>query len=446
MKYNVKPVGEKLHEGVVSAVPINNMARLRRSVCSCLLGEREFYEDGQSIFDRITNLSMKVSIGELAALAIETRKVHKLRSVPLLLLSVLAERGQGAMVADTINEVITRPDQMTEFLAIHAERHKVGLDKIKPIISAQMKKGLARCFQKFDKYQLGKYNRDGMIKLKDVLFLVHPKPLNSEQAQWWNDLANDKLEAPYTWEVELSAGKDKNTTFTNLLTEGKLGYLALLRNLRNMYESSVSLPLVKKAILARKGAQDVLPFRYVAAARQAPAFTTELSMAMQKGVEELEHLSGNTIVLVDVSGSMDAKLSAKSDITRMDAAATLAAILPGYKKVFTFSSKTVEVKNLSGGIEGIKQIISSQGHSFTNLADAIKTANQYPYDRLVVITDEQANVGKMVAPKTKNAYMINVASYKNGVGYGGNWIHIDGFSENVLRFVREIEKLPEDWL
>jgi hypothetical protein len=44
------------------------------------------------------------------------------------------------------------------------------------MLPAQMRKGLARAFGKFDEYQLAKYDRDGVVKLRDVLRLARPKP------------------------------------------------------------------------------------------------------------------------------------------------------------------------------------------------------------------------------------------------------------------------------
>jgi hypothetical protein len=37
--------------------------------------------------------------------------------------------------------------------------------------------------------------------------------------------------------------------------------------------------------------------------------------------------------------------------------------------------------------------------------------------------------------------MVNVAPYQNGVGYNDGWIHVDGFAENVIRFIVESEAL-----
>lgn len=89
---------------------------------------------------------------------------------------------------------------------------------------------------------------------------------------------------------------------------------------------------------------------------------------------------------------------------------------------------------------GVDAIIRSQQHGSTNLGDAVKRINQeVEHDRLIVITDEQSG-SRVPDPIVDKAYMINVASYQNGVGYG-KWTHIDGFSESVIRFIRELEEL-----
>lgn len=233
------------------------------------------------------------------------------------------------------------------------------------------------------------------------------------------------------------------------MKEGKLGYLALLRNLRNMVDSGVDEELVKRCILARlNGADRVLPFRYIAASRAAPRYERELDQALIASLGQLPKLTGKTIVLVDVSGSMDHKLSAKSDLTRLDAAAALASIIDGNVQVFSFSNDVVEVPPRKG-MAGIDAIHRSQAHSGTRLFEAVNLINgKFTYDRLIVITDEQAagdrpsyyrSAGSLSDPKGRG-YMINVASARNGVGYG-KWLHLDGFSENVIRFIHEFESV-----
>jgi 60 kDa SS-A/Ro ribonucleoprotein len=421
---------EITHEGGRAFGHLSPEQRLRRSLMSCLLWEREFYEDGVSIADRLAEAAKACKPETVAALALEARSTFNLRHAPLLLLSVLAETGAGkpGLVSSAVESVIQRADELTELLAIYWRNGR------KPL-PAQFKKGLAKAFQKFDAYRLAKYNRDGAIKLRDVLFLVHAKPKDAEQAAVWKRLVDGTLEAPDTWEVSLSGGKDKRETFERLLKEGQLGYLALLRNLRNMSEAGVDEGLVRDAILARVGAKRVLPFRYVAAARAAPRFEPYIDQALSEAISEAPALSGKTVVLVDVSGSMSNRLSSKSDLTRMDAAAALASIVHGDIRVFTFSQAVAEVPPRRG-MAGIDAVIRSQPHGGTYLAAAVDWINRnVQHDRIIVVTDEQSHDG-ICDPVAKDAYLINVASYQNGVGYG-RWTHIDGFSEAVLRFIAE---------
>lgn len=417
------------HEGAV-AKRITPEQELRRSVLSCLLWEREAYEGGEAIADRILRLADQVSTGTLGKLAVEARTDFNLRHVPLLLLSALVKRG-GAGVADAVADAIQRPDELTELLAIYWRNGKTPLSK-------QLQRGLAKAFGKFNEYQLAKYDREGPVRLRDVLFLSHAKPADDEQAALFKRVADRQLVTPDTWEVALSGGADKKEAFTRLLSEGQLGYLALLRNLRNMTGAGVEDALIRDAIIARKGAQRVLPFRYVAAARACPQMEPYLDQALCEAVTASPRLPGKTVVLVDVSRSMDMALSAKSDLKRIDAAAALASVISGDVRVFTFSHQVVEVPPRRG-MAGVDAVIRSQPHGGTYLGAAVQAVNsQVAHDRLIVITDEQS-ADRVPDPICKHAYMINVASAKNGVGYG-RWNHIDGFSEAVLRFIPEFER------
>lgn len=442
MRLNVaKTNPHRTFEGAPAIAPKNALAELRRAVASCLLWEDQFYENGVSIADRIKALVAQTEPAGVAALAVEARTQMKLRHAPLWLLTALAACGNGAS-AETYAATINRADEMGEMLSMFWKDGKRPLPK-------QMKLGLAQAFAKFNAYQLSKYNRKVAVSLKDVLRLVHPKPANDEQAALWKKIVDGTLESPDTWEVALSGGADKKETFERLLREGNLGYLALLRNLRNMIEAGVDSTLIRDAILARKGAHNVLPFRYVAAARYAPQYEPALDEALCAAVEGLPILPGKTAVLVDVSGSMNDKLSAKSDLTRRDAASALACIIHGDVRLFSFADLVVEVPPRRGmaGIDAIKQ---SQPTGGTRLFDAIAAVNnEVEYDRIIVITDEQAtdptrfghwirgNITQMPMPKGKG-YLINVAGAANGVAFGP-WVSISGFSENVLRFIGEHE-------
>ena len=422
--------------GGSTAARITPIQQLRRSVLSCLLWEREFYEAGTTIAARIKALVPMCAARDVAALAIEARQVQHLRHVPLFLMRELARLSPpGGLVASTLPAVIQRADELAEFMALYWADGKRPLSK-------QVRRGLATAFLKFDAYQIGKYNREKAVTLRDVMFMVHPKPTSDAQAALFRQLADGTVPVPDTWETELSAGKDKRATFIRLITEGKLGYSALLRNLRGMAEAGVPVELVQRAILERRGGADkVLPFRFIAAARAAPQFEPQLDVAMMAGVEGMPKLPGRTLVMVDVSGSMDRVLSAKSDLTRADAAAALASIIPCEAlRVMTFSDMVVECPPRRG-MAGVDVIRNSQRHSGTALAHAVNGINQkVDYDRLIVITDEQAtDSGRCKPHPNAKGYMINVASAKNGIGYGA-WTHIDGFSEGVLRWIHEYER------
>lgn len=429
MQTNSRTRAERTHEGAVAA-RLTPLAQLRRSLMSCMLWEREFYEDGVDIAERITQLCSRVLPSEIAALAIEAREVGKLRHAPLLLLVALVKHGRGALVGDTVARVIRRADELSELLALYWKDGKRPL-------SAQLKRGLAKAFLKFDAYQLAKYDRARAIRLRDVLFLCHAKPDTDERAAIWASLVRGDLPAPDTWEVALSAGADKRSTFERLMWEDRLGYLALLRNLRNMVEAHVDRSLIIDVLRSDKGASMVLPFRYVAAARAAPSLEPEINAALLRRVDAMPPLTGSTVVLVDVSGSMDAKLSSKSDLTRLDAGAALASIVRSeVVRVFTFSSTCVEVPHRLG-MAGIDAIQRSQLHRNTMLGRALSVLPSA--HRLIVITDEQSHDNVPAVVPFRHRYMINVASAKNGVRLDSTWTHIDGFSENVLSYIAEVE-------
>jgi Mg-chelatase subunit ChlD len=346
-------------------------------------------------------------------------------------------------VAETLERVIQRADELAEFVAIYWKDGRVPL-------SAQVKKGLAAAFPKFDEYQLAKYDRGGPIKLRDVLFLSHAKPRDAAQAGVWKKLVWGRLTTPDTWEVALSesgkeGGAEKRDVWERLLREKKLGALALLRNLRNLREAGADEALVLEALGAMSTAR-VLPFRFLAAARYAPQWEAQLEAAMLKSVAEQPKLAGRTIVLVDVSGSMTAPLSRRSDLQRTDAAYGLAVLLREIAEkmgVFSFSDRVTEVP-ARRGFALRDAIDASQPHNGTLLGNAVEWLNKNErYDRLIVITDEQAHDS---IPKPKGeGYVINVASYKNGVGYG-KWTHIDGWSEAVIEYIRGLESPANGWV
>jgi hypothetical protein len=436
MKLNILKLSHlarpRTHEGAPAAI-LTAEQTLRRSVLSCMLWENEFYEDGVSIAGRIRELVPRVEAAKVAALAVEARANMKLRHVPLLLVREMARHAtHRSLVAETLISVIQRADELAEFVAIYWSDGRAPL-------SAQVKKGLAAAFTRFDEYALAKYDRAGAVRLRDVLFLCHAKPVDAAQAALWKRLIAGELATPDTWEVALSASGpagDKHAAWTRLLSERKLGALALLRNLRNIKDANVEEHLVLNALDAMK-TDRVLPFRFLASARYAPQWEEMLERAMFRALADKPRLTGHTVLMVDVSGSMVAPLSRRSEMLRTDAAYGLAVLLRELAEkvtTYTFSTAAKQVP-ARRGFALRDAMEASQPHGGTNLGAALDAVKEH-YDRIIVITDEQSH-DRVPAPRAAG-YIINVASYKNGVGYGP-WNHIDGWSESIIDYIRELE-------
>lgn len=451
----------RTHEGA-PAKQISAVEELRRSVNACLLWENEFYESGISVADRIHHLVGQVGPQAAQEIALKARGELNLRHAPLLMAASMAYHYRNEPLAgETIAGVIQRADELSEMLALVARLNDVGPDRVKKVLGAQVKRGVAAAFRKFDEYQLAKYNRDRAITLRDAMFLTHPKPKDADQEALWKRLVEGFLKAPDTWEVSLSGGKDKKEVFERLLRDGKMGYMALLRNLRKMTEVGVDSSIIRDAILARKGAHRILPFRFIAAAKAAPRYETELDEAMLATLSQAPKLPGTTLVVIDVSGSMYfSSVSARSDMNRALAASALGAIMrelceepliyatAGNDSTRRHKTEMVPPRRgmaLVDAIYGLCHPLGSGGIFLTPVCRFLREQHG-AIDRMVVITDEQdcalagkdsPNHAEPLGEKGRN-YLINVASYNRGIGYG-QWVHIDGFSETVVRYIQESE-------
>lgn len=421
------------HEGG-PAYKVGAEAQLRRSVMSCFLWEKEFYEDGTEISKRLAALVKEVRPTIVASIAIEAREKMKLRHAPLFLVREMARhKTHRPFVAETLARVIQRGDEMAEFMAMY------WADGKQPVAHS-VRAGLDAALRKFNEYELAKYDRDKGVKLRDVFRIIRPKPDGEVQKELWRRAVKGELVTPDTWEVALSAkdGVSKTVKWNRLLVENKLGALALLRNLRNMEEAGLDRVVIANSLNKMK-IDRILPFRFIAAARHAPRYEPELEVRLLESVADIR-LPGNTAILVDISASMDAKLSEKSDMMRVDAACGVAMI---GREIF----ETVDIYSFSDDLKLVParhgfalrdEIVRSQKHHGTELGKAVSEAAKNRYDRIIVISDEQAHDRVAYPSGLEKGYMINVASAKNGVGYG-RWTHIDGFSEAVFQYIVAVE-------
>jgi 60 kDa SS-A/Ro ribonucleoprotein len=315
----------------------------------------QFYETADTRLARLRELVAKNEPQFVAQLAVYAREQLYLRSVPLVLAVELARIHQGDnLVSRLVARVVQRADEIPELLAFYAQANGRTGTKTLGRLSKQMQHGLALAFNKFDAYQLAKYNRDGAVCLRDALFLVHPKPRDEAQQAVFDQLVAGTLPTPYTWETELSAAGQVAYaspverqaavahTWQTLVASRRLGYMALLRNLRNLLEANVSAETIAHACATLADPGQVararqLPFRFLAAYREVLALNNgaaapvlaALETAILASARNLRGFDGNTRVVVacDVSGSMQQPISPRSKVLLYDVGLVLGMLL-----------------------------------------------------------------------------------------------------------------------
>ena len=455
LKATVPVVDERLAGGFgPHGAAQGDEATLRRLTMACLLWEDVAYADGKSVADEIARVVPLVAPDRVAAIASEARFGQKLRHVPLWIAREMCRHdSHRTFVADVLADVVHRPDELTEFLSLYWKDGRTPIAK-------QMKRGLARAFVKFDAYQLAKWNRDTAVKLRDVLFLVHPKPKDDAQAAVWKQLVDGTLAAPDTWEVGLSAAKgadEKRAVWERLLADRKLGAFALLKNLRNMQQAAVPRASICEALSSIKPDM-LLPLDFLKAAKYAPDLTREIEDAMLKCAATWPKLPGRTLVVIDVSGSMATALSAQSEFTRIDAAAaiaTLASEVCESAAIYvtagcdgTRRHKTEAVGRYRG--LGLAKAISDSARSmggggiFTRQClEHLRAVEKEQPDRIIIFSDSQdcdLDTSRPPRPFGKRNYIIDISSHSHGVNYAGCWTaEISGWSDRFLAYIAAME-------
>ena len=464
LKANQKTVGEIAGQITDAAAAQSNIALLRRAVLANLLWENIAYMDGVSVANEIKRLIPLCDPKEVADLAVEARTMQKLRHTPLFLAVEMCKYNETRKyVKDILPKIITRADMLTDFMALYWADGKC------PICNAA-KKGLAEAFHNFKEYHFAKYDRDAEIKLRDVMFMVRPKPVNQLETELYKKIADRTLETPETWEVLLSlahTNEEKAAVWTKLITEGKLGGKAMLMNLRNMQTVGVVRPVIEKGLTELKGSM-LLPLDFLKAMRMSTGFDREIEAAMLKTYENLPKLPGKTLFIVDVSGSMGSITSSGSIFSRLDEAASMAMLAANqcedFELVCTAGSdpdlreEQIRIKYPSKGFNLFKEIQNSRdtvggGGIFTyqcleklrkELGDKI-----HDYTRIIVFSDSQdidvssyysSNHNKKPRPFGKYNYICDVSANTRGIAYNGVWTaEISGWSEHFLTYIAAYE-------
>ena len=433
----------------------SNVALLRRAVLANLLWEDVAYMDGVSVANEIKRLIPLCPALDVYNIALEARLMQKLRHTPLFIAVEMCKYPEHKFfVKDLLPRIITRADMLTDFLSIYWK------DKKCPIAN-QVKKGLELAFHNFNEYKLAKYDRDAAIKLRDVMFLVHAKPKNQYEQELFKKVADRTLTPPETWEVLLSRGEDKKATWTKLITEKKIGGLAMLRNIANMQRANVDRKIIQEG-LANLRSSMLLPLDFWKAARMNPEFERDIEDAMIEAYKNLPKLPGKTLFIVDVSGSMGSLTSGNSQFNRMDQACAMAILAANQcedyelvatagndgsriqasewiqypKRGFALAPQIMETrKRIGGGGIFTRQCLEWCKYKFSDKK----------FDRIIIFSDSQdCDYPDKRIPKPFGTYnyICDVSAHTKGVNYKGVWTaEISGMSEHFLTYIAALEGL-----
>ena len=490
MKFNfkAKAATTKNHAGA-KAFKMGPELELYTAVATAGLND-QFYEATDEKMIRLRELIACNDHEFVARLAVYAREQMYMRSIPLVLVVEMAKQHKGdGLVSRVATRVIQRADEITELLSYYMMANdRAGMKQLNKL-SKQLQKGLSEAFNKFDEYQFAKYNRDTRVKLKDALFLVHPKAKDEAQQLLFDKIAKDELQTPYTWEVELSAlGQKNNDTpkvkqaalkakWEELIFSNKMGYMATLRNLRNLLEADISKEALDKVCIYLGNATAVtkskqLPFRFLSAYRELKELkngrVSKVLDALEEAViQSAANISGydeNTRVVIaaDVSGSMQKSISAKSKVQNFDIGLMLAMLLQTRCEnvitgMFGDTWKVINVskKNILSNVQEFYRREGEVGYS-TNGYLVIKDLLQRDIaaDKVMLFTDCQLwnsnSSGETIsglwqqykkkAPGAK-LYLFDLAGYGNtpvNVMSGDVYL-IAGWSDKIFNVLRALE-------
>ena len=509
------------HEGA-EAFRLSAEMELYTAVVTASLSDK-FYETANERIKRIAELVGKCDARFVAQLAVYARREMNLRSVPLFLVVELAKHHSGDnLVSRTIEKVVLRADEIMELLHCYQWRNSQNTTcteasapkKKLAKLSHQIQVGLQRAFNNFDEYQFAKYDRNNLeVKLRDALFIVHPKAKDDAQQKLFDKITSKTLETPYTWETELSAlgqhefesDVDKQMAFTKkweeLIDSGKLGYMAMLRNLRNFLENDISRESLTDVANRLSDEREVIrskqfPFRFLSAYREVKRVENKKTQVMFEALEKAalsttqdngaedrllllnalekavlatsNNIAGfdeHTRVLLacDVSGSMYSPISPKSSVKNYDIGLVLAMLLKNRCKnvvsgIFGDEWKLVNLPS-TGILSNVEKMYEREGEVgySTNGYKVIDYLNRenLVLDKVMMFTDCQmwdsyGNIHsirkewdkyKQIAPNAK-LYLFDLS------GYGTTPLNIirddvtliAGWSDRIFEMLEAIEK------
>ena len=397
-KFNNKPDGRELNMEGLPAFAMEDRSRLVTQVLTSFFNERKFYGDNSSRMEKTIRRVIEQDADFVSRLAVFARREFNMRSVAHVLTAYLAHEPKGKPYARrTVGGIVLRGDDVTELTAFYLSAFG------KPIPNA-LRKGLCDAFSRFDEYTLAKYKGAGRsVKMRDIPLLCHPSPRDEAQADLWKRLIEDRLKTPETWETRLSAGGNTKETWEALISGGKVGYMALLRNLRNIVTAG---PRNLDRVLAALTDEDAvrhsrqLPFRYLSAYRElcgakGSRVLSALESAANTAVDNLPRIPGTTVIAVDVSGSMSSPLSRRSSVRCSDVGMLLGLIANRICEDSIFYTFNDQIRRYPfsrhTAILGACCNSSCEGGTEMELPFIAMIEEKLRPDRIIIISDNQCN-------------------------------------------------------
>lgn len=374
-----------------------------------------------------------------------------------------------------ISLLIDRADELNDLYA-----YALTVFGTKGKVPLALKRGVADAFNKFDGYQLAKYNRtEGQVTLKRLLRIVHPTPINDVQSKLFDQLMRDTLPLPNTWEVRLSQNgmlpKGEQLSKADLWTElvttrgpGEMGYMALIRNLRNIAQAGVSdetLAMVAARIRDPKAVERsrMLPWAFINAHEVAvqdnlPAvLRNAVSDAIELALGNMPSLGKRVWLIGDVSTSMQNGAGKNSPLKA--SAILMAALFKAQKQdvAITLFSNNAELLTGLNPRDSVTtlfgQIMKKSYGGGTNIASAFADKHRLGFepDTVVVLSDMEVNrttsktaghsyghlsvVDKGVFAKDVLKIAINLnSSVTTPLDPRDGWLQLEGWSEKLFKY------------
>lgn len=366
------------------------------SLVTTSMVQDQYYRSAEQGLQRMRELVTEVPYFAAQA-AVYARHEDGLRSISHAVAGEIAHLVKGeSWTKDFVRAVTRRPDDVTEILSYYLTQYG------KPLPNS-LKKGLGSALGKFDEYQLAKYRGENHgLSLVDAVNLVHPQP-TQKNAKALNKLVNGTLRSINTFESKLSAaGPDKaakQDAWADLL-DGKIGYMALLKNLRNIAQQAPELVGRACELLVdpeRVQKSLVLPFRFIIALRELggyPQIVAALSQAVDLSLGNIPDLGKSVLIAVDGSGSMQSPPTGNPDLTRKYLGSLFAAAL--FKKchaevmVFGSTAGPVHGLNPTDSTLTIARQIEDACYGHATNFPAIFGSAKRGHDTVVIFSDMQA--------------------------------------------------------